>query len=46
MRQVRVISLPLFKISADISINWPINWNSAGHRNEKAILVAFTGIAD
>jgi hypothetical protein len=35
----------MFQISADISVNWPINWNSAGHRNEKGIIVAFTGLA-
>jgi hypothetical protein len=36
----------MFQISADMSVNWSINWNSVGHRDEKGIIVAFTGLAN
>jgi hypothetical protein len=38
--------ISMFKISADKSVNGPINWYSEGDRNEKPIFGAFTGPAD
>jgi hypothetical protein len=34
LSQIRLF-FPMFQISVDILVNWPIYWNLGSHRNEK-----------